>query len=141
MKKTKINLENVIESINDLSGIDIRSRTRKRTYAACRALYYEIATKYTAQSYDAIAILVNKNHCALINSRKTLHYYLKNEPYKSLYDATLELLEIKTEKTMDKEYELPLYIIDHLKSYTKDELEELYETRMKPFKRMKDGAR
>lgn len=130
MKHKTINLDNIIETLNDVSDIDIRNITRKREYCDCRALYYHIATTYTIKTYDEITKRVNKNHCALINSRKTLAYVLKSEPYKSIHETTLEMLKLQ---------KLPEYIVTHLKQYSDAELLEVYETRLKPFKRMLDA--
>ena len=137
----KINLNNIIATINELSGLDISRVTRNQQQVGCRALYYHIASTYTVQIYESITSVVNLNHCALINSRKTLNYFLNNEPYKSLYESTLEMLGLKDKPKpiMEKETKLPSYIVSHLKEYSEPQLLELYETRLKPFKKALDS--
>lgn len=146
-----LNLKNIIETINHVSGIDITQRTRQRNVVILRGLYYKIARENTGESLAAIGKLVCKNHATVLHSLKFVDQDLTDIKYNNIYESALALLNAETDEIIvegNKEIhikyitkhievenkELPTYILTHLKEYSDVELLELYETRLKPFK-------
>lgn len=143
-----MNLQDIIEVVSMVSGLDITKRDRHRDYVVCRAIYYKIAKENTQKTILSIAKQIGYNHPTILYGLKTINFDLKKVKYRSIYISSLELLGLKhkefdklckvivKEKIIYKTCDLPEYIVEHLNKYSNIELAELYETRLKPFRNM-----
>ena len=76
-----ITVDNMVNIISEISGIDITERNRKRIFVDTRFAYFALAKKYTINSLTDIGNAVNVNHATVING------LTKHESFISINDA------------------------------------------------------
>lgn len=141
-----ITLNDIKNAVSDAAGIDINEKTRKVEYIICRNIYYEIAYRYTANDYEAIGELLNKDRTTVYHGLGNVKADLQLEKYNRIYCKALDLLNISYDKpelkenVRDKhtyipnESELIQDALSDLKQFDDEILLEFIETRLKPFK-------
>ena len=73
---SKYNLNFILKSVSDISGINIeiiKSKSRKRPITEARFAYCLLARKFTKKSTAKIGALVNISHSDVIHSKKVAH--------------------------------------------------------------------
>ena len=73
-------LNNIIECVNSICSVDIRSRNRSRNIVDAKKIYFYIATGIGVYSYEAIGVHVGKDHSSVHHHLKTIEFLLKSDP-------------------------------------------------------------
>jgi len=83
-----ITLEDIKNYVESKTELDLSKNCRKRPLVDARALYFKLARKYTNESYDAIGLLVNRDHSSVVHSVKhSFEIVYKFNPFiKMLYN-------------------------------------------------------
>ena len=144
-------LKEIANVVKDVSQIDIRKHTRRDEYPVARSVYYKIARKYTLFGLTSIAKEVNiKAHRTVLVGLQNFDKNIENANITIIYAKSLKKLGLALEDpikkmfnefielSIDKNHNLPKYIVTHLKEYSDSQLLDVYETRLKPFKRASD---
>jgi len=154
----------VVNAIKCVTDLDIRVDTRKRNIVYLKKIYYKIVKSKTNCSAKKMANFVHtQNHATTLFHLKTVDRMLDTKPeYRKIYDEVLLLTkDIKPDEVTVKDkvievvkeiqyvnipvdiYDtgIPRYIIDHLVEYSESELNDLFETRLKPYKKFLDIKR
>lgn len=157
--KFKPTLLTITSAIKFITGVDIRVKSRKPKIITLRKIYYKLAKEFVKGSLEEYGLFVKiKNHATVNHHLKTVDGILETEPEnRKIYDDVLALMkthggvkeflsEDKTiihrveilvdKKVVDDRGCIPKYIIDHLSSYTEEQFNILYKTRLIPFKKM-----
>lgn len=71
--------DEIYEYVNNVYGIDIKEKTRKRDYSEGRALFYFIARKKTNFTYECIGDYMGKDHASVLHAIKNTIHYLDKE--------------------------------------------------------------
>jgi len=141
-------LQELKEIVENKFSVNISEKNRKRHVVYCKKIYIKLAhslNKYTLAYIGKIIDMPHDNviyHLKRFEDLDDLHKQGYNEIVKE-YGFNCELLHIKQKvkflKKIDNTFDLPSYIIDHLKDYSEEQLLEVYATRLKPYKKMQDS--
>jgi len=154
----KPSLLDITSSIKDVTGVDIIVTSRKNEIVLLKKIFYKIANEFVNASLTNLANFVKtKNHGTVLYHLKTVDDILEKQwEYQKIYEEVIISLTKKIGKkeflTKNKQvvYKIqsevkyvdyhnsgiPEYIIKHLKGYTEEQLELLYQTRIIPFDKM-----
>lgn len=146
-------LTDIIEAVVKVSGINIKEDRRNRNLIILRNIYYKIAREYTPYSLDKIGFELGKGHATVLHHLKNVEFDLRIKLWNNIYQEVLNELQLDPDLTLapneiikyvEKKVEynnsdLPIYIVRHLKEYSDIQLSEVYETRLKPFKKALDS--
>ena len=126
------NLQLIYESITQSSGINLKTKSRKREVVWARNIYFYFAKKHTKASLDKIGKTVDKDHATVLHGIKRYHDNIIYDDFKELVKGikkelphlegedierlTKEELEIKmlysNKKRLEKQIEIYKNIID-----------------------------
>ena len=146
-------LKQLREIVNETFEVNIEIQTRKRHTVYAKKVYCSIANSLNKYSLERIGECMNMPHDNVIYHLKTvgkiydLHKIGHNEIIVK-YDLDLPLLKVtKNNVVMPvvpkviEHKNIPQYILSHLQEYSEDDLLELFQTRLKPFKMLLDTRR
>ena len=86
-------MEYLVEAINQITGVDIRKKTRKRENVMYRSLFFTLCRKHdTFISYQQIANFVGLDHATAIHGVKNFDIY--NKYYPEISEVEKKLLPI-----------------------------------------------
>ena len=129
-----MNLKNIVETVNSVSGLDITKNTRKRKYVYCRAIYYKIALDNTKNIYKKIINEVGiTQHQTMLSLMSQFNDIINYRNYGEIYKSCLELLGLKVNEDGNKLTETQINVFNELKILTDSQLLEFKETRLNPF--------
>jgi hypothetical protein len=141
-------LQELKEIVENKFSVNLSEKNRKRHVVYCKKVYIKLAHSLNSYSLAAIGKIIDMPHDNVIyhnnrfNDIDDLHRQGYNKIVKE-YGFNAELLHIKQQvkflKKKDNNFDLPAYIVDHLKDYTEEQLLEVYATRLKPYKKMQDS--
>jgi hypothetical protein len=141
-------LQELKEIVENKFSVNLSEKNRKRHVVYCKKIYINLAhslNKYTLAYIGKIIDMPHDNviyHLKRFEDLDDLHKQGYNEIVKE-YRFNSELLHIKQKvkflKKKDNTFDLPAYIVEHLKNYTQEQLLEVYATRLKPYKKMQDS--
>ena len=140
-----MNLHKIIETVKDVSGLDITKTTRKREYVYARCIYFRIATKHTVNSIRLIREPVNiKQQQTVYSILNQFDSILKYNNYYTMYQNCLETLDLPSDNSvkLDIDYSgenikfIRNGILNDLLQLNDDKLLEFHETRLKPYLRL-----
>jgi hypothetical protein len=80
----EIELDFIVETLQNKTGLDLKKPTRKRQYVLVRSLYYKLAREYTVHSLAKIGEMFNKDHATVLHGLKVFDTVKMYEP--KLYD-------------------------------------------------------
>lgn len=94
-------LNEIIDVVSDVTGIDLRANNRKRNVIYARVIYFKIARDITKYSLSAIGKEVGKDHATvLFHLEKNFEVIQRFEP--DFYNAYLVAKDIVYKKVIDK---------------------------------------
>jgi hypothetical protein len=141
-------LQELKEIVENKFSVNISEKNRKRHVVYCKKVYIKLAHSLNSYSLQNIGKIIDMPHDNVIYHLKRfedlddLHKQGYNQLVKE-FGFNAELREIKQKakflKKIDNTFDLPAYIVDHLKDYTEEQLLEVYATRLKPYKKMQDS--
>ena len=105
--------DDIYQYVNNVYGIDIKEKTRKRDFSEGRALFYFIARKKTNFTYECIGDYMGKNHASVLHAVKNTIHYLDKE------------IVAEGLKYFDLEDKMPRDTIAYLKQKTEELTEQL----------------
>jgi len=73
-------LNNIIAAVNEICGVEIRTRSRNRTVIDAKKIYFHIAVKIGVFSYEQIGIHVGNDHSSVHHHIKSFEFILKSDP-------------------------------------------------------------
>lgn len=80
------NANQLCESVLKVTGIDVKTKTKKRSVVEARAIAYNILRENLKLSYQQIGTFFNKNHATVIHSLNELPYMVKfNKQLENIY--------------------------------------------------------
>lgn len=83
--------ENLLKTVNRVSGLDVLSQCRERPYVNARIVYSYILFK-RGHSYTDIARTINRNHSTIIHYMRNAEWLIKNEDeLNMLHEACLDI--------------------------------------------------
>lgn len=132
--------------VNEKFDVNLEIQTRKRHTVYAKKVYCTLAKSLNKFSLERIGECMNMPHDNVIYHLKTIDkiYDLHKIGYNEIieeYKIETDLLYVKgivVEKPLNT---LPTYILNHLNEYTENDLLELFQTRLKPFKMLLDTRR
>jgi hypothetical protein len=132
--------------VNNKFDVNIDIKTRKRHTVYAKKVYCTIAKGLNKYSLEKIGETMNMPHDNVIYHLNTIDriYNLHKIGFNDIiqeHNLDINLIEIKNNIEVVKVTEkinLPSYISEHLASYSEDDLLELFQTRLKPFKMLLD---
>lgn len=80
----EIELDFIIETLQNKTGLNLKKPTRQRQYVLVRSLYYKLAREYTVHSLAKIGKAFNKDHATVLHGLKVFDTVKMYEP--KLYD-------------------------------------------------------
>lgn len=80
----EIELDFIVETLQNKTGLDLKKPTRKRQYVLVRSLYYKLAREYTVHSLHKIGSMFNKDHATVLHGLKVFETVKMYEP--NLYE-------------------------------------------------------
>ena len=87
----------MIEKIIELTGIDIRKKSRKREVVYVRQMYYHLRLKYMRCSKNSLCKDIGQNHATILHALKECEKWLKfDKQYKSDYQRIEKLFQNET---------------------------------------------
>jgi hypothetical protein len=113
----------VIERINQVTGVDITKKTRNRNVVELRIIYAQIMLKNTDFTTGKTARYINKDHATILHYRKQFDNLFIYQDFKNLYIKIISGFEICNKTKSERLEELgwininPLLINDILKIY------------------------
>ena len=140
-----MNLQNIIETVNEVSGLDIRTKTRQREYVYARCIYFKIAKTHTLNPIRTIREPLNiKQQQTVYSVLNQFDSIVKYENYYKMYQSCLELLGLPTDEVVfntNKGVKITLTdtqqsVLNDLKQLSDYDLLQFQQTRLKPFLRM-----
>jgi hypothetical protein len=146
-------LKQLRDIVNETFEVNIEIHTRKRHTSYAKKVYCCIAKGLDRYSLERIGECMNMPHDNVIYHLKTVGkiYNLHKIGYNDIivkYGLDMPLLEVSKSNivmpVVSKEIEhknIPNYILSHLQEYSEDDLLELFQTRLKPFKMLLDTRR
>jgi len=147
-QRLNIDLEKLKEIVENKFSVNLTERNRKRHIVYSKRVYLKLARSFKKHSLSVIGKTINLSHSSVCHHLKEfemiedLHKIGYNEIIKE-YGFNAELLHIKQQvkflKKKDNTFDLPAYIVEHLKDYSEEQLLEVYATRLKPYKKMQDS--
>ena len=75
-----ITIEQIKNDVENITGVDLLNKSRKRKYVEARALFYELGLRYTNNTIVSLADKTKRNHATLINARDN-NFYCKFNDY------------------------------------------------------------
>lgn len=160
-------LNNIIETVNNIAGLKIQRKCRKRNYLYARWVYFKLANENVKlATLSEIGGSIGLNHATVIHGLRRVELDFKNSEYiQNVYKESLKILkpEVKEEiEKLDKEnnYYKKKYIeeynahvkyinknkglleclsevLDDINKLSISDLDELIEMRIRPFLVMK----
>lgn len=101
-------IENLYKEIFDITGCDLRSKSRKRHYVYLRAVFYEVGKQRSQASYVMMAEYIGKNSSTASTSRnRSLEIVMKHsEFHRNLYYRLMGIKDPRVSKIVmvDKSY-------------------------------------
>jgi hypothetical protein len=137
------------EIVNENFDVNIEAKSRKRHVVYAKKVYCYIANNMNKYSLERIGECMYMPHDNVIYHLKTVDkiYELHKIGYNDIvlkYNLDMKLMKVSEEHVVVEilsKSKLPNYISDHLKAYSEDDLLELFQTRLKPFKTLLDTRR
>jgi uncharacterized protein with von Willebrand factor type A (vWA) domain len=101
--KNVVTLQDIEACILRITGYDMKQRNRGRAFVNARALFYYLASHYTACNISEIARHVGMNHASVIHHLKHAPYTIPQDPELQVwYDyITAYLNELVHNKSID----------------------------------------
>ena len=133
--------------VNETFDVNIEAKTRKRSTSYPKKVYCDIARSLNKYSLKLIGDCLDMSHDNVIYHLKTLDNIcdIHKVGYNDIvvnYELDIPLMEVNGGNLVKKRSiisELPNYIKYHLETYSEDDLMELFQTRLKPFKMLLDS--
>lgn len=147
IKTNKImRLTELRDIVNEKFDVRIELKSRKRHTVYAKKVFCTLAKKLDKYSLEKIGDCINMSHCNTIFHINTIDkvYNLHKKGYNEIvkeYSIASDLLKVRGWVEEKHVKILPKYILDHLDEYTENDLLELYQTRLKPFKMLLDTRR
>jgi len=162
IKKTeKMTPEDVIKTINLFSNRDVRISNTSKIQGNLLAVYSRIIKENFFLNDYNIGAYVNRHGTTIADAFVRSEKLLKKPLWRDLYYDCVRYLDCKSSEEFQEGYykketyypkenidynfnsfsyksKIPDYIIKHLETYTIDELKDVYNTRLKPFKLMSE---
>ena len=147
------------EIVNETFDVNIEVKSRKRHVVYAKKVYCYIANSFNMYSLERIGECMGMPHDNVIYHLKTVDkiYELHKIGYNDIvlkYNLDMPLLDVSNQvnnqvgnqvmPVVSKKIEhknIPNYILSHLETYSEDDLLELFQTRLKPFKMLLDTRR
>jgi chromosomal replication initiation ATPase DnaA len=117
------NAEEIIQHINNVTGIDVTAKSRKREITYCRIIYSEILRKTNYSTLKSIGKNIDVDHSMIIYYRKTFPKLMMYKDFQELYNKITKDLVINEKSKKEQLEELgwnnvnELLISDILKIY------------------------
>ena len=142
----KIAHTSIIEAIEEIASVNIRTAARDHYTVNCRRLYYKISMDTTPTTLKTIGSKVNRDHSTVVHGLKGADELIKDPRYKQIYINVLNKLGLKKEKVnifaeindedAGIDYDTIKEIVEIIKPLPSSKIKELFEYRIKPFVRM-----
>ena len=116
MEEPITELEVIINIVEDVFGVDIRTTCRKRIYINARACYFYLAKKYTTRTLDKIGSAVGVNHATVINGLVKLQTYKRYDGFENLHkEAVISAMKvfIKSDKNTSMKEKTEIDFVNH----------------------------
>lgn len=136
----------IIEAIEEVASVNIRTASRDHYAVNCRRLFYKISIETIPSTLNFIGSKVNRDHSTVIHGLKRAEELIKDPRYKQIYVNVLNKLGLKKEKInifaeindedAGIDYNTIKKIVKMIEPLPADKLKELFEYRIKPFVRM-----
>lgn len=135
----------ILKAVNEISEVNITTKSRKRHVVWCRWIYFEITEKYTGAGPTFIGKQVNKDHATVIYGLNNINEVLKIKKYKKIHETVLAKLKLIPPKLDVSEFEINEYdhaivdldalniIVNKLKHFNSKELNYFLKYRVEPF--------
>jgi hypothetical protein len=142
-------LKQLRDIVNETFEVNIEIQTRKRHTVYAKKVYCSIANNLNKYSLERIGECMNMPHDNVIYHLKTVGklYDLHKIGYNDIvlkYDLDMPVMNVSGNDIVIKGSSktiLPNYIKYHLEAYSEEDLLELFQTRLKPFKMLLDTRR
>ncbi len=117
-----MNAETILKIVNEESGIDVRSQTRRRDVAENRFIYFDLCRKYASdtKSLAQIGQTVKRDHSSVLHGvRRCKDWTQVNKDFRFKYSAIEEL--VKRQHRTYKRYKTPVTAHDRI-IYLEDQI-------------------
>ena len=117
-----MNAETILKIVNEESGVDVRTQTRRRDVAESRFIYFDLCRKYASdtKSLAQIGLTVKRDHASVLHGvRRCRDWTQVNKDFRFKYSAIEEL--VKRQHRTYKRYKTPVTAHDRI-LYLEDQI-------------------
>jgi hypothetical protein len=117
-----MNAETILKIVNEESGVDIRTQTRRRDVAESRFIYFDLCRKYASdtKSLAQIGETVKRDHSSVLHGVKRCKDWTQvNKDFRFKYSGIEDL--VKRQHRIYKRYETPVTASDRI-LYLEDQM-------------------
>lgn len=163
-------LETIYNAIKFCSGVEIKHKEKNKHRVNMRKIFFKVARSMTTCTLEQIGHFVGVRHRVVIFHLENFDDFIKDDFYRQKLIEIIELVKsslmtvdkiLSTKPTEDKDkliyvveikkevefvekqvnYILPEYLTHHLLEYSEEELKDVFETRLKPYKMLLDSKK